>query len=59
MVVYQLCLFLFMNNMLSLFIFCVIFIGGHESTAVLLLGTFELSNVIAIKKLFLNFYFYF
>ena len=25
-------------------------VGGHESTAVLLLGTFELSNLIVIKK---------
>ena len=35
------------------------FIGGHESTAILLLGTFELSNLIVIKKLLLKFFFYF
>ena len=34
-------------------------IDGHESTAVLLLGTFELSNLIVIKKLFLKFFFIF
>ena len=34
-------------------------IGGHESTAVLLLGTFELFNLIVIKKLFLKFFFIF
>ena len=34
----------------------LISIGGHESTAVLLLGTFELSNIIVIKKLFLKFF---
>ena len=37
----------------------IISISGHESTAVLLLGTFELSNLIVIKKLFLKFFFYF
>ena len=37
----------------------VTLIGGHESTAVLLLGTFELSNLIVIKKLFLKFFFIF
>ena len=34
-------------------------IGGHESIAVLLLGTFELFNLIVIKKLFLKIFFYF
>ena len=32
-------------------------ICGHKSTAVLLLGIFELSNLIVIKKLFLKFLF--
>ena len=32
-------------------------LGGHESTVLLLLSTFKLSNLIVIKKLFLNFYF--
>ena len=34
-------------------------IGEHESTAVLLLGTFELSDLIVIEKLFLKFFFIF
>ena len=40
-------------------LFDLIGIGGHESTAVLLLGTFELSNLIVIKKLFLKSFFLF
>ena len=39
-------------NFSDMYVYMYVCIGGHESTAVLLLGTFELSNLIAIKKLF-------